>query len=188
MSIFHSANELTPIQNSFSFPLSVGPRGRVGQVEFCCRKHFRTVEGAFVSGLLPWSRIRRGEQASGPKNDAFLRFLYFIASKRLTTGKLVSDRSHECAGRKAPQAIIALARQFHCIRSLSFFDLPEKLCHERNVNRPDRDFVHTSYASISDYGDLSATPTRGFRKVHICIHPGRFDAGRNRAASRCGTT
>src|SRR5260370_38183038 len=65
--------------------------------------------------------------------------LYFIASKRLTSGKLVViDATNVQVEARKP--IIALARQFHCIPVAIVFDLPEKLCHERNRNRPDRDF------------------------------------------------
>ena len=112
----------------------VGPSGS-GKSSFA-RKHFRPTEvlsSDFCRGL-----VSDEENSQAATNDAF-EVLYFIASKRLTTGKLVViDATNVQVEARKP--IIALARQFHCIPVAIVFDLPEKLCHERNRNRPDRDF------------------------------------------------
>src|SRR6266480_3028545 len=112
----------------------VGPSGS-GKSSFA-RKHFRPTEvlsSDFCRGL-----VSDEENSQAATNDAF-EVLYFIASKRLTAGKLVViDATNVQAEARKP--IIALARQFHCIPVAIVFDLPEKLCHERNRNRPDRDF------------------------------------------------
>jgi protein phosphatase len=112
----------------------VGPSGS-GKSSFA-RKHFRPTEvlsSDFCRGL-----VSDEENSQAATNDAF-EVLYFIASKRLTTGKLVViDATNVQAEARKP--IIALAQQFHCIPVAIVFDLPEKLCHERNRSRPDRDF------------------------------------------------
>src|SRR5258708_29325500 len=111
----------------------VGPSGS-GKSSFA-RKHFRPTEvlstSDFCRGL-----VSDEENSQAATNDAF-EVLYFIASKRLTTGKLVViDATNVQVEARKP--IIALARQFHCIPVAIVFDLPEKLCHDRNRNPPDR--------------------------------------------------
>src|SRR5260370_20542197 len=112
----------------------VGPSGS-GKSSFA-RKHFRPTEvlsSDFCRGL-----VSDEETSQSATNDAF-EVLYFIASKRLAAGKLVViDATNVQA--EARKSIIALARQFHCIPAAIVFDMPEKLCHERNRDRPDREF------------------------------------------------
>ena len=104
----------------------VGPSGS-GKSSFA-RKHFRPTEvlsSDFCRGL-----VSDEENSQAATNDAF-EVLYFIASKRLTAGKLVViDATNVQAEARKP--IIALARQYHCIPVAIVFDLPEKLCHERS--------------------------------------------------------
>src|SRR5271167_3884692 len=76
------------------------------------------------------------ENNQAATNDAF-EVLHFIAAKRLRAGKLtVIDATNVQPEARKP--IIALARQYHCIPVAIVFDLPEKLCHERNRDRSDR--------------------------------------------------
>src|SRR5260370_95616 len=108
--------------------------------------------------------------------DAF-EVLYFIASKRLTAGKLVViDATNVQAEARKP--IIALARRFHCIPVAIVFDLPEKLCHERNRNRPDRDFGSHVIRQQSQQlrRSLRNLQREGFRRVHILHSPEEVDA------------
>src|SRR5260370_26710554 len=108
--------------------------------------------------------------------DAF-EVLYFIASKRLTAGKLVViDATNVQAEARKP--IIALARWFHCIPVARVFDLPEKLCHERNRNRPDRDFGSHVIRQQSQQlrRSLRNLQREGFRRVHILHSPEEVDA------------
>jgi protein phosphatase len=131
----------------------VGPSGS-GKSSFA-RKHFRPTEvlsSDFCRGL-----VSDEENSQAATNDAF-EVLYFIASKRLTAGKLVViDATNVQAEARKP--IIALARQFHCIPVAIVFDLPEKLCHERNRNRPDRDFGPRHTPAVSAITTLSAQST-----------------------------
>ena len=150
----------------------VGPSGS-GKSSFA-RKHFRPTEvlsSDFYRGL-----VSDEENSQAATNDAF-EVLYFIASKRLTTGKLVViDATNVQVEARKP--IIALARQFHCIPVAIVFDLPEKLCHERNRNRPDRDFGPHVIRQQSQQlrRSLRNLQREGFRRVHILHSPEEVDA------------
>ena len=112
----------------------VGPSGS-GKSSFA-RKHFRPTEvlsSDFCRGL-----VSDDENSQAATNDAF-EVLHFIAAKRLTAGKLVVVDATNVQS-EARKPIIALARQYHCLPVAIVFDLPEKLCHERNRDRPDRNF------------------------------------------------
>ena len=138
------------------------------------RKHFRPTEvlsSDFCRGL-----VSDEENSQAATNDAF-EVLYFIASKRLTAGKLVViDATNVQAEARKP--IIALARQFHCIPVAIVFDLPEKLCHERNRNRPDREFGPHVIRQQSQQlrRSLRNLQREGFRRVHILHSPEEVDA------------
>jgi protein phosphatase len=150
----------------------VGPSGS-GKSSFA-RKHFRPTEvlsSDFCRGL-----VSDEENSQAATNDAF-EVLYFIASKRLTTGKLVViDATNVQVEARKP--IIALARQFHCIPVAIVFDLPEKLCHERNRIRPDRDFGPHVIRQQSQQlrRSLRNLQREGFRRVHILHSPEDVDA------------
>ncbi len=100
------------------------------------RKHFKPTEvlsSDFCRGL-----VSDDENDQGASSDAFA-VLHFIAAKRLAAGKLtvVDATSVEPESRKP---LLALAREYHCLPVAIVFNLPEKLCHERNQSRPDRNF------------------------------------------------
>src|SRR5205807_6235862 len=99
------------------------------------------------------------------------------ASKRLTTGKLVViDATNVQVEARKP--IIALARQFHCIPVAIVFDLPEKLCHERNRNRPESDFGPHVVRQQSQplRRSLRNLEREGFRKIFVLHSPEEVDA------------
>src|SRR5467141_3429049 len=112
----------------------VGPSGS-GKSSFA-RKHFRSTEvlsSDFCRGL-----VSDDENSQAATNDAF-EVLYFIAAKRLRAGKLtVVDATNVQPEARKP--LVALAREYHCLPVAVVLDLPEKLCHERNRGRFDRDF------------------------------------------------
>jgi protein phosphatase len=150
----------------------VGPSGS-GKSSFA-RKHFRpteTLSSDFCRGL-----VSDAENSQAATNDAF-DVLYFIASKRLAAGKLVViDATNVQAEARKP--IIALARQYHCIPVAIVFDLPEKLCHERNRNRPDRTFGPHVVRQQSQQlrRCLRNLEREGFRRVHVLHSPEEVDA------------
>ncbi|HEV3415257.1 MAG TPA: polynucleotide kinase-phosphatase, partial [Pirellulales bacterium] len=65
--------------------------------------------------------------------------LNYVAGKRLARGRLtVFDATNVQAEARAP--LVQLARAYHCLPVAIVFDLPEKVCHERNRSRVDRNF------------------------------------------------
>jgi len=112
----------------------IGPSGS-GKSTFA-KKHFRSTEvisSDFCRGL-----VSDDENNQAATNDAF-EVLHFIAAKRLAAGKLVVIDATNVQS-EARKPIVELSRRFHCLPVAIVFDLPEKLCHERNQQRPDRTF------------------------------------------------
>src|SRR5437016_5062486 len=112
----------------------VGPSGS-GKSSFA-RKHFRPTEilsSDFCRGL-----VCDDETSQAATPDAF-EVLHFIAAKRLAAGKLtVIDATNVQPEARKP--LLDLARRYHTMPVAIALDLPGKLCHERNQQRPDRDF------------------------------------------------
>lgn len=112
----------------------IGPSG-AGKSSFA-RKHFKATEvlsSDYCRGL-----VSDDENDQAATTDAF-EVLHFIASKRLAAAKLtVVDATN--VQEEARKPLVALARQYHCLPVAIVFDLPEKICQERNRGRPDRTF------------------------------------------------
>lgn len=112
----------------------IGPSG-AGKSTFA-RKHFKATEvlsSDFCRGL-----VSDDENDQAATNAAF-EVLHFIASKRLTAAKLtVVDATNVQAEARKP--LIALAREFHVIPVALVFNLSDRVCEDRNRNRPDRNF------------------------------------------------
>ncbi len=129
------------------------------------REHFQQYEiisSDFCRGLV--SDDENDQKAS---HDAF-DVLHYIATKRLATGKLtVIDATNvQPEDRKE---YIKLAREFHVLPVAIVLNLPEQLCHERNQQRPDRQFGahvvkrHTQTLRRS----LRGLEKEGFRYVYV---------------------
>src|SRR3984885_2239247 len=117
-----------------SLVLLVGPSG-CGKSSFG-RKHFlptEVVSSDFCRGLV--SDNQNDQSATG---DAF-ELLHMIVGKRLARGKLtVVDATN--VQPEARKTLVALAREYHVFVVALVFDLPERLCQDRNASRPDRQF------------------------------------------------
>src|SRR5262245_61075348 len=117
-----------------SLVVLIGPSGS-GKSTFA-RKHFlpsEVLSSDYCRGL-----VSDNENEQAATNDAF-EVLHFIASKRLARARLtVVDATNVQSEARAP--LVRLAREFHCLPVAIVFDLPEKICHERNRNRDDRLF------------------------------------------------
>ncbi len=117
-----------------SLVLLVGPSG-CGKSSFG-RKHFlptEVVSSDFCRGLV--SDNQNDQSATG---DAF-ELLHMIVGKRLARGKLtVVDATN--VQPEARKTLVALAREYHVFAVALVFDLPERLCQDRNASRPDRQF------------------------------------------------
>ncbi len=117
-----------------SFVILVGPSG-AGKSSFA-RKHFKATEvlsSDYCRGL-----VSDDENSQFATNDAF-EVLHFIAAKRLAAGRLtVIDATNVQPESRKP--LVELARKFHVLPVGIVFDLPEKVCAERNATRTDRQF------------------------------------------------
>ncbi|MCE2399694.1 polynucleotide kinase-phosphatase [Candidatus Poribacteria bacterium] len=100
------------------------------------KKHFKSTEilsSDFCRGI-----VSDDETDQSATTDAF-EVLHFIAAKRLAAGKLtVIDATN--VQPDARKSLHALAREYHYLTAAIVFNLPAKLCQERNDVRPDRDF------------------------------------------------
>src|SRR5678816_576339 len=112
----------------------VGPSG-CGKSSFA-REHFKSTEvlsSDFCRGL-----VSDDENSQEATNDAF-DVLHYVARKRLAAGRLtVVDATNVQPEARKP--LVALAREFHVLPVAIVFNFPERLCQDRNRNRPDRDF------------------------------------------------
>src|SRR5580765_2140765 len=155
-----------------SFVVLIGASGS-GKSTFA-RKHFKPTEvlsSDYCRGL-----VSDDENSQAATNDAF-EVLHFIASKRLTAGKLVVVDATNVQP-EARKPILALARQYHCLPVAIVFDLPEKLCHERNRDRPERTFGPHVVRQQSQQlrRSLRNLEREGFRRVHVLHSPEEVDA------------
>lgn len=131
--------------------------------------HFQRTEvlsSDFCRGL-----VSDDENDQGATDDAFA-VLHFIASRRLAAGRLtVIDATNVEPESRKP--LLALARQYHCLAVAIVFDLPQKLCEERNQQRPDRDFgPHViRRQSIRLRRSLSGLKREGFQYVFVLSSP-----------------
>src|SRR5436190_10742041 len=145
----------------------IGPSG-AGKSTFA-RKHFKATEilsSDYCRGL-----VSDDENAQAATTDAF-QVLHFIASKRLARGNLtVVDATN--VQEEARKPLVALAREYHCLPVAIVFNLPEKLCHERNRGRSDRDFgPHVIRQQAQQmHRSLRKLEREGFRHVFILRSP-----------------
>lgn len=117
-----------------SLVLLVGPSG-CGKSSFA-RKHFLPTE--VVSSDFCRALVSDNENDQSATGDAF-DLLHEIIRKRLTRGRLtVVDATN--VQPEARKSLIALAKEFHLFAEAIVFDLPERLCQDRNALRPDRQF------------------------------------------------
>ncbi|MDQ3332296.1 MAG: AAA family ATPase, partial [Planctomycetota bacterium] len=112
----------------------IGPSGS-GKSTFA-RRHFLPSE--VLSSDFCRALVSDDENDQTATKDAF-EVLHFVASKRLALGKLtVIDATNVQPEARKP--LVQLARQFHCLPVAVVLNPPEKLCHERNRARSDREF------------------------------------------------
>lgn len=129
------------------------------------RHHFlptETLSSDVCRGLV--SDDENNQAATG---DAF-EVLHFIAAKRLAAGRLtVVDATNVQPEARKP--LIALAREHHCLPVAVVFDLPERVCLERNRVRPDRSFG--AHVVRRQHGDLRRSlgtlKREGFSHVYV---------------------
>jgi protein phosphatase len=155
-----------------SLVLLVGPSG-CGKSTFA-RQHFKPTEvlsSDYCRGL-----VSDDENDQTATKEAF-EVLHFIARKRLAAGRLtVIDATNVQPDSRKP--LVALAREFHVLPIAIVFDFPEKVCQERNRNRPNRDFgPHVLRNQAQQLRrSIRGLEREGFRGVHVFKTPQEFDA------------
>jgi protein phosphatase len=129
------------------------------------KKHFKATEilsSDFCRGL-----VSDDENSQGATRDAF-EVLHFIARKRLAAGKLTVVDATNVQG-ESRKPLVAIAREFHCLPVAIVLDLPERIAHERNHSRADRDFgAHVIRQQAQQLRrSLRGLEKEGFRHVHV---------------------
>lgn len=101
-----------------------------------CRKHFLPTEvlsSDTFRGLV--SDDENSQEATKPAFEA----LHWMLAKRLELGRLtVVDATNVQREGRAP--LLEIANRYHALRVAIVIDTPESVCHERNSNRPNRQF------------------------------------------------
>lgn len=155
-----------------SLVVLIGPSG-CGKSSFA-RVHFKPTEvlsSDFCRGL-----VSDDENAQAATNDAF-DVLHYIARKRLASGRLtVVDATNVQPESRKP--LVELAREFHVLPVAIVLNIPEKICHERNQNRPDRQFGPHVVRNQSQQlrRSIRGLEREGFRHVFVLSSPEEVSA------------
>jgi protein phosphatase len=155
-----------------SLVVLIGPSGS-GKSSFG-RKVFLPTE--VVSSDTCRGLVSDNENDQAATNDAF-DLLHTIVRKRLGRGRLtVIDATN--VQPEARKSLVELAREYHVLPVAIVFDLPEKLCQERNVSRPDRQFgPHVIRNQAQQMRrSLRGLEREGFRYVFKLSSPEEVDA------------
>jgi len=155
-----------------SLVVLVGPSG-AGKSTFA-RRHFKPTEVLSSDGCRGMVSDDESDQAA--TNDAF-DVLHFIGGKRLAAGRLtVVDATNVQEEARGP--LVALARQHHCLPVAIVFDLPERLCQERNRGRQERAFgPHVIRMQAQQLRrSLRSLKREGFRHVFVLRSAEEVDA------------
>ncbi|MDQ2711050.1 MAG: polynucleotide kinase-phosphatase [Acidobacteriota bacterium] len=146
-----------------SLVVLIGPSG-CGKSTFA-RKHFLPSE--VLSSDYCRYLVSDDENNQAATNDAF-EVLHFIAAKRLGAAKLtVVDATNVQPEARKP--LVALARQYHVLPVAIVLNLAERVCADRNRDRPDRTFSPHVVRNQSQElrRSLRGLEREGFRHIHI---------------------
>jgi protein phosphatase len=150
-----------------SLVVLIGPSG-CGKSSFA-QAHFKPTE--VISSDYCRGLVSDNENDQAATGDAF-DLLHYIARKRLAAGRLtVVDATNVQMESRKP--LVALAREFHVLPVAIVLNLPEKLCHERNQNRPDRQFGPHVVRNQSQQlrRSIRGLEREGFRHVFTMTSP-----------------
>src|SRR5947209_8039838 len=157
---------------NLSLVVLIGPSGS-GKTTFA-RKHFLPTE--VLSSDACRGTVSDNENNQAVTKEAFA-VLHFIAAKRLALGRLtVIDATNVQPEARKP--LVELARKYHCLPVSIVLNLPEKVCHERNRLRDERDFgPHVVRQQQSQLRrSLRGLSKEGFRHVFVLESPEEVDA------------
>jgi protein phosphatase len=157
---------------NLSLVVLVGPSGS-GKSTFA-HKHFLPTE--VLSSDACRGMICDDENNQAATIDAF-ELLHFVAAKRLAAGRLtVVDATNVQPEARKP--LVHLARQYHCLPVAVVFNLPERVCQERNRARNERSFgphvVRQQRGHLRR--SLRGFAKEGFRYVYVLNMPEEVDA------------
>ncbi len=144
-----------------SLVVLMGPSGS-GKSSFA-RKRFKPTE--VLSSDECRGLVSDDENNQAASTDAF-DVLYYIAKKRLAAGRLtVLDATN--VQPEARKNAVALAREFDVLPVAIVFDVPERICHERNKARADRSFgPHVIRQQMQQlHRSFSTLQREGFRHI-----------------------
>ncbi len=123
---------------------------------------FEVISSDFCRGL-----VSDDENDQAATRDAF-DVLEYIAGKRLAAGRLtVIDATN--VQRDARRKLVELAKAHDVLPVAIVLDLPEQVCLDRNLERPDRNFGASVVRRQRDQlrRSLKGLAKEGFRKVHV---------------------
>ena len=149
----------------------VGPSG-CGKSTFA-RKHFKPTE--VLSSDFCRALVSDDENSQAATRDAF-EVLHFIASKRLAAGKLtVVDATNVQPEARKP--LVALAREYHVLPVALVLNLHDRICQDRNRERPDRNFGPHVIRQQSQQlrRSIRNLKREGFRHIHEFSSPSEID-------------
>ncbi|MEO6848153.1 MAG: polynucleotide kinase-phosphatase [Chthoniobacterales bacterium] len=129
------------------------------------KTHFKSSE--VLSSDACRAMVSDNENDQTVTKEAF-EVLHYIAEKRLAAGRLtVIDATN--VQKEARKPLVELARRHHCIPVALVFDLPERVAHDRNQQREDRDFgPHVIRKQSQDlHRSLRNLEREGFRHIHV---------------------
>ena len=155
-----------------SLVVLIGPSGS-GKSTFA-RKHFLPTE--VLNSDVCRGLVSDDENDQAATNDAF-DLLHYIARKRLAAGRLtVVDATN--VRREDRKPLVQLAREFHCLPVAIVFNLPEKVCRQRNRERPERSFgPHVIRGQRSQLRrGLRGLKREGFRHIFVMESEQEVDA------------
>ncbi len=133
------------------------------------RRHFKATE--VLSSDFCRALVSDDENEQGATKDAF-EVLHFVARKRLAAGRLtVVDATNVQPEARKP--LLELAREHYVLPVAIVLDMPERVCHERNRARPDRDFrPHVVRRQVQNLRrSLRGLQREGFRHVWTLSRP-----------------
>ncbi len=155
-----------------SLVVLIGPSGS-GKSTFA-RRHFLGTE--VLSSDTCRGLVSDDENNQAATTDAF-EVLHYIAAKRLERGLLtVVDATNVQPEARRP--LVALARQYHVLPVAIVLNMPEKVCQQRNEDRPDRTFgPHVIRNQRSQLRrSLKALKREKFRHIFVMDQPDQVEA------------
>ncbi|MDJ0679951.1 MAG: polynucleotide kinase-phosphatase [Xenococcaceae cyanobacterium MO_167.B52] len=119
--------------------------------------------------------VSNDENNQGATNDAF-ELLHYIIGKRLKNGLLtvVDATNVQSSARKQ---LTQLAREYHTLPVAIVLDVPQQVCEQRNLQRPDRNFGNYVIRQQQQQlkRSLKGLKREGFRKIYILKSPEEID-------------